>query len=290
MGTNLEPRDRDDAARPSPRPPGGTPALVGRPRLRACPFLSPAPRRGGRSPGGHPDLDDLPNSPSPPRPTCATTTPSVSSRYRRREIARVHASSGTRGKLTVVGYTRHDLAVWARSRRPRRSASPVAEPGDIIHNAYGYGLFTGGLGLHYGAETLGATVVPMGGGNTPRQVMLIRDFAARGLCCTPSYALTIAEECERQGSTRRRSRSPTASSARSPGRTRCATRSSGVWTSSPPTSTASAKSSARASPTSAPRCSTASTSPRTTSYPRSSTPETGEVLPPASGANSSSPR
>lgn len=114
------------------------------------------------------------------------------------EVARVHASSGTRGKLTVVGYTRADLQVWGEVVA-RAICLAGGQPGDMIHNAYGYGLFTGGLGLHLGAETLGATVVPMGGGNTPRQVMLIRDFAARGLCCTPSYALTIAEEFERQG-------------------------------------------------------------------------------------------
>src|ERR671939_1102979 len=83
--------------------------------------------------------------------------------------------------------------------RERLRALQGARAGDVIHNAYGYGLFTGGLGLHVGAETIGATVVPMGGGNTPRQVMLIRDFGARVLCCTPSYALTIAEEFERQG-------------------------------------------------------------------------------------------
>ena len=115
-----------------------------------------------------------------------------------REVARIHASSGTRGKLAVVGYTAGDLRVWGEVVA-RALLLAGARPGDVIHNAYGYGLFTGGLGLHAGAEAIGATVVPMGGGNTARQVMLIRDFGARVLCCTPSYALTIAEEFERQG-------------------------------------------------------------------------------------------
>lgn len=114
------------------------------------------------------------------------------------EIARVHASSGTKGKLTVVGYTRGDLGIWAEVCA-RALALGGAQSGDIVHNAYGYGLFTGGLGMHDGSELMGATVVPMSGGNTARQVMLIRDFGAKVLCCTPSYALTIADEMERQG-------------------------------------------------------------------------------------------
>ena len=114
------------------------------------------------------------------------------------EIARIHASSGTKGKLTVVGYTRHDLGVWAEVCA-RALALGGGQPGDIVHNAYGYGLFTGGLGMHDGGELMGATVVPMSGGNTARQVMLLKDFGAKMLCCTPSYALTIADEIERQG-------------------------------------------------------------------------------------------
>ena len=113
-------------------------------------------------------------------------------------MLRLHASSGTRGKLTVVGYTRHDLGVWAEVCA-RALCLAGAQPGDIVHNAYGYGLFTGGLGMHDGATLMGATVVPVSGGNTPRQVMLLRDFGAHILCCTPSYALTIADEVERQG-------------------------------------------------------------------------------------------
>jgi phenylacetate-CoA ligase len=110
----------------------------------------------------------------------------------REQVARVHASSGTTGKPTVVGYTRADLDLWS-GLMARTLASAGARPGDIVHNAYGYGLFTGGLGAHYGAERLGCTVVPVSGGGTERQVMLMRDFGAAILCATPSYALNIAE-------------------------------------------------------------------------------------------------
>jgi len=116
----------------------------------------------------------------------------------RHEIPRLHASSGTTGKPTVVGYSRKDLATWAELMA-RSLACAGARPGDVVHNAYGYGLFTGGLGAHYGAERLGATVVPMSGGATERQVMLIQDFEARVLCATPSYALNIAEVAARDG-------------------------------------------------------------------------------------------
>jgi len=116
----------------------------------------------------------------------------------RHELVRLHASSGTTGKPTVVGYTREDIANWA-DLMARSMAAAGARPGDVIHNAYGYGLFTGGLGAHYGAERLGATVVPMSGGATERQVALIMDFGARVLCATPSYALAIAEVAEAQG-------------------------------------------------------------------------------------------
>jgi phenylacetate-CoA ligase len=116
----------------------------------------------------------------------------------REQLARVHASSGTTGKPTVVGYTARDLCTWA-DLMARSMACAGARPGDVVHNAYGYGLFTGGLGAHYGAERLGATVVPMSGGATERQVLLIQDFGARVLCATPSYALAIAEVAEREG-------------------------------------------------------------------------------------------
>ena len=113
-------------------------------------------------------------------------------------LARLHASSGTTGKATVVGYTREDIDNWAELMA-RSLCAAGARHGDVIHNAYGYGLFTGGLGAHYGAERLGACVVPMSGGSTERQVALIMDFNARVLCATPSYALAIAEVAEAQG-------------------------------------------------------------------------------------------
>ena len=114
------------------------------------------------------------------------------------ELVRLHASSGTTGKPTVVGYTRKDIETWAYLMA-RSLAAAGARSGDIVHNAYGYGLFTGGLGAHYGAERLGAVVVPVSGGSTERQVALIMDFRARVLCATPSYALAIAEVAEQQG-------------------------------------------------------------------------------------------
>ncbi len=116
----------------------------------------------------------------------------------RERLARLHASSGTTGKPTVVGYTAGDIALWSELMA-RSMACAGVRPGDIVHNAYGYGLFTGGLGAHYGAERLGCTVVPMSGGNTERQIVLLKDFAAAVLCATPSYALNIAETAARAG-------------------------------------------------------------------------------------------
>jgi len=116
----------------------------------------------------------------------------------REQIIRLHASSGTTGKPTVVGYSRKDLDQWS-DLMARSLACAGARPGDIVHNAYGYGLFTGGLGAHYGAERLGCTVVPVSGGGTERQVSLIRDLGAHVLCATPSYALNIAEVAEGMG-------------------------------------------------------------------------------------------
>ena len=103
----------------------------------------------------------------------------------RDQVIRVHASSGTTGRPTVVGYTRRDLDLWS-DLMARSLACAGARPGDIVHNAYGYGLFTGGLGAHYGAERLGCTVVPVSGGSTERQVTLLQDFGADVLCATPS--------------------------------------------------------------------------------------------------------
>ena len=116
----------------------------------------------------------------------------------RQQCVRLHASSGTTGKPTVVGYTQNDIDTWSRvMARSIRAAG--ARPGDLVHVSYGYGLFTGGLGAHYGAERLGLTVVPFGGGQTERQVQLICDFAPDIIMVTPSYMLAIADEFERQG-------------------------------------------------------------------------------------------
>jgi phenylacetate-CoA ligase len=111
------------------------------------------------------------------------------------QCVRVHASSGTRGKPTVVAYTQNDIDVWADCCA-RALAAAGAERGTVVHVAYGYGLFTGGLGVHYGAERLGCTVIPASGGNTPRQAQLLEDLGAEILCCTPSYALAIADHVE----------------------------------------------------------------------------------------------
>jgi phenylacetate-CoA ligase len=114
------------------------------------------------------------------------------------DVVRIHASSGTTGKPTVVGYTRNDIEVWAELMG-RALTSAGVHKGDILQNAYGYGLFTGGLGIHYGAEKIGAAVIPMSGGNTQKQVMLMQDFGSTVLTCTPSYALNIAEVAKDMG-------------------------------------------------------------------------------------------
>lgn len=114
------------------------------------------------------------------------------------QVTRVHASSGTTGKPTVVGYTQNDIDMWAEVAA-RCFAMSGAQPGDMFQNAYGYGLFTGGLGMHYGAERFGCTVIPISGGNTARQIMLLQDFQTAVMACTPSYALTLADEILRAG-------------------------------------------------------------------------------------------
>lgn len=116
----------------------------------------------------------------------------------RNQIARLHASSGTTGQPTVVGYTKNDVSMWADVVARCLRASGL-RPGDVLHNAYGYGLFTGGLGIHGGAERAGLTVVPVSGGMTQRQVRLIEDFGADGITVTPSYALSILDEYAKQG-------------------------------------------------------------------------------------------
>jgi len=114
------------------------------------------------------------------------------------EIVRIHASSGTTGKSTVVGYTRADVAMWAEVMA-RTLGAGGTQSGDFVQNSYGYGLFTGGLGAHYGAELIGAKVIPTSGGQTKRQIQIMQDFGTTVLCCTPSYALVIGEEGKEMG-------------------------------------------------------------------------------------------
>jgi phenylacetate-CoA ligase len=116
----------------------------------------------------------------------------------RSQVIRLHASSGTTGKPTVVGYTRADLDMWA-DVMARSIHAAGGRPGDLVHNTYGYGLFTGGLGFHYGAERLGCSVIPMSGGQTEKQVQIISDFGPKIICCTPSYLLTLADGFAGQG-------------------------------------------------------------------------------------------
>ena len=152
--------------------------------------------------GAHPDnltqLEDLRKFPLTGKDNLRANNPFGLFAAPMEEIVRIHASSGTTGKPTVVGYTKNDIETWAMlMARCLRAAG--ASPRDKIHNAYGYGLFTGGLGAHYGGEFLGAAVVPVGGGFTERQVQLIVDFKPDVLMATPSYTLAIADEFERQG-------------------------------------------------------------------------------------------
>jgi phenylacetate-CoA ligase len=114
------------------------------------------------------------------------------------ELQRIHASSGTTGKPKIVGYTENDIEVWSEVVARSLRAAGV-EPGDTVQNGYGYGLFTGGLGLHYGAEELGATVIPIGGGQTQRQVEMLQDLNSDALSCTPSYSLYLAETAQEMG-------------------------------------------------------------------------------------------
>ena len=113
-------------------------------------------------------------------------------------VVRLHASSGTTGRATVVGYTKKDIETWSELMARSFVAAGLTK-NDMIHNAYGYGLFTGGLGAHYGAERLGASVVPISGGNTKRQIVILQDFGPTAICCTPSYALYLAEQGEEMG-------------------------------------------------------------------------------------------
>jgi phenylacetate-CoA ligase len=159
-------------------------------------------RRAFDAAGVHPDqvgsLDDLARFPFTTKEDLRQNYPVGMFAVPRTDVVRVHASSGTTGKPTVVGYTRADVDMWA-DVVARSLHAAGARPGDVVHVAYGYGLFTGGLGAHYGAERLGCTVVPVSGGMTERQVQLILDFEPRVIMVTPSYFLAILDEMQRQG-------------------------------------------------------------------------------------------
>lgn len=163
---------------------------------------SPVYRRKFDQAGVHPkdlrSLADLKKFPFTTKQDLRDSYPFGMLAVPREQCARIHASSGTTGKPTVVGYTKNDIDMWS-SVVARSIRAAGARPGDLVHVSYGYGLFTGGLGAHYGAERLGLTVVPFGGGQTERQVQLMRDFQPDIIMVTPSYMLAIADEFERQG-------------------------------------------------------------------------------------------
>ena len=159
-------------------------------------------RRAFDAAGVHPDdlreLADLARFPTMVKKDFRDNYPFQLFAVPREKVVRLHGSSGTTGKPTVVGYTAKDIETWS-GLVARSIFAAGGRPGDIIHIAYGYGLFTGGMGAHYGAEKLGCTVVPMSGGQTEKQVQLIRDFAPRVIMVTPSYMLNIIDEFKRQG-------------------------------------------------------------------------------------------
>lgn len=146
----------------------------------------------GLTPGAIQVVEDLQKLPFTKKADLRDTYPFGMFAVPMDEVIRVHASSGTTGKPTVVGYTRQDIETWAEVCA-RCFALSGSQPGQMFQNAYGYGLFTGGLGMHYGAEAMGLTVIPVSGGNTARQIMLLQDFKTDVMACTPSYALTLAD-------------------------------------------------------------------------------------------------
>ncbi|HHW15302.1 MAG TPA: phenylacetate--CoA ligase [Firmicutes bacterium] len=166
-------------------------ALVGR-AAAAVPFYREGLAKAGIHPGDIRSLEDLRHLPFTTKKDLRDNYPYGLFAVPLREVVRIHASSGTTGKPTVVGYTQHDLDTWQDLMARALTAVGVTRD-SVVQVAYGYGLFTGGLGIHYGAERIGASVIPISGGNTKRQVMLAKDFGTTTLACTPSYALTIAE-------------------------------------------------------------------------------------------------
>lgn len=162
------------------------------------PFYKKAFDDAGIHPGDIRSLSDLPRLPLTTKQAMRDNYPFGLFAMPIDAIVRLHASSGTTGKATVVGYTQRDLDNWSELMARSLSAAGITRK-DFIHNAYGYGLFTGGLGAHYGAERLGATVIPVSGGATKRQAQILRDFGATAMTCTPSYALHLYEAAMEQG-------------------------------------------------------------------------------------------
>jgi phenylacetate-CoA ligase len=152
----------------------------------------------GLSPGDIHSLDDMAKLPFTSKEDLRQNYPYGMFAVPMRDVVRIHSSSGTTGKPTVVGYSRKDLDDWSGLVARFMTAAGVL-PDDIVHIAFGYGLFTGAFGLHYGAELIGAAVIPMSGGNTERQIMILKDYEATALVCTPSYALTLADRIEKMG-------------------------------------------------------------------------------------------
>jgi phenylacetate-CoA ligase len=173
-------------------------ATVGRVLGGAAPLRERLDGAGVESAGAVGSLDDLARLPFTTKADLREHYPFGLLAVPREQLVRVHASSGTGGKPTLVGYTAGDLDVWAEVMA-RSMAMAGVRPGMLVHNANGYGLFTGGLGFHHGAERLGATILPVSTGQTKRQVMLLCDLQAQALCATPSYAVTLAEALEDEG-------------------------------------------------------------------------------------------
>ena len=162
------------------------------------PFYREKFQKAGVSPADIRSLDDLKRLPYTTKQDLRDNYPFGMFSVPMGHVVRIHASSGTTGQPTVVGYTARDIQTWAELMA-RSLMAGGATRDDIIHNAYGYGLFTGGLGVHYGAEKLGASVIPVSGGNTKRQVLIMKDFGPTVITCTPSYSLYLAEVAEEMG-------------------------------------------------------------------------------------------
>jgi len=162
------------------------------------PFYRAALDKQGLKPADIRSLEDIRKLPFTRKADFRDTYPTGLFAVPMNQVIRIHASSGTTGKPIIAGYTRADINMWAETCA-RCLASAGAVPGDTFQNAYGYGLFTGGLGFHYGGELMGLTVIPVSGGNTERQILLIQDLKPQILTCTPSYALTIAETIRTMG-------------------------------------------------------------------------------------------